>query len=81
MNEITTEQKPIKMWLDDLEPQALEQAKHLANLPFLFSHVAIMPDSHVCWGRKVVKFAGLKILSLSAFAGSNPAPSIGDYYE
>jgi tRNA-splicing ligase RtcB len=43
---ITSERLPIKMWLDDIEDGALEQAKNLANLPFAFKHVAVMPDSH-----------------------------------
>lgn len=44
MQVISTERVPIKMWLDDIEDGALDQAKNLANLPFTFKHVAIMPD-------------------------------------
>jgi len=44
---------PIKMWLDDIEDGALEQAKNLANLPFAFKHVAIMPDSHQGYGMPI----------------------------
>jgi len=44
---ISTEQIPIKLWLDNIEDGALEQAKNLANLPFAFKHIAIMPDSHM----------------------------------
>lgn len=47
---ISTERRPIKLWLDDIEGGALEQAKNLANLPFLFKHVAIMPDAHQGYG-------------------------------
>ena len=50
---ITTEQKPIKLWLDDIEEGALEQAKNLANLPFVFKHIAIMPDSHQGYGMPI----------------------------
>jgi len=50
---ITTEKKPIKLWLDDMEDGALEQAKNLANLPFTFKHVAIMPDSHQGYGMPI----------------------------
>ena len=46
MKVIATEKLPIKMWLDEVEDGALEQAKNLANLPFAFKHVAIMPDCH-----------------------------------
>jgi len=44
---ITTERLPIKLWLDDIEDGAMEQAKNLANLPFAFKHTAIMADAHL----------------------------------
>jgi tRNA-splicing ligase RtcB len=50
---ISTENKPIKLWLDDLEAGALEQAKHLANLPFAFRHIALMPDAHQGYGMPI----------------------------
>lgn len=50
---ISTEKRPIKLWLDDLEPGALSQAKNLANLPFAFSHIPIMPDSHQGYGMPI----------------------------
>lgn len=53
MKVISTEKVPIKMWLDDIENGALEQAKNLANLPFTFKHVAIMPDSHLGYGMPI----------------------------
>jgi len=52
-NMISTEQKPIKLWLRDIEDGALEQAKNLANLPFIFKHIAIMPDSHQGYGMPI----------------------------
>ena len=50
---ITTEKKPIKLWLDDIEEGALAQAKNLANLPFAFRHIAIMPDAHLGYGMPI----------------------------
>lgn len=50
---ITSEQVPIKLWLDDIEEGALEQAKNLANLPFVFRHIAIMPDAHQGYGMPI----------------------------
>jgi len=44
---------PIKMWLDDLEEGALDQAKNLANLPFAFKHIAMMPDAHQGYGMPI----------------------------
>lgn len=41
---------PIKMWTDfvPVEDQAMLQLKNIANLPFIYKHVAAMPDVH--WG-------------------------------
>lgn len=50
---ISSERLPIKLWLDDLEEGALQQAKNLANLPFAFKHIAIMPDSHQGYGMPI----------------------------
>ena len=50
---INTENKPIKLWLPDIEPGALAQAKNLANLPFVFRHIAIMPDAHQGYGMPI----------------------------
>lgn len=50
---ISTEKLPIKMWLDEIEEGALEQAKNLANLPFIYKHLAIMPDSHQGYGMPI----------------------------
>ena len=45
--------KPIKLWLDDIEDGALQQAKNVASLPFLYKWVAIMPDSHQGYGMPI----------------------------
>lgn len=50
---ITTERIPIKLWLSEMDDIAMEQAKHLANLPFAFKHIAIMPDAHAGYGMPV----------------------------
>jgi tRNA-splicing ligase RtcB len=50
---LSSERIPIKMWLEDIEPGALVQAQNLANLPFSFKHVALMPDSHVGYGMPI----------------------------
>lgn len=50
---IRTEQKPIKLWLQNIEPGALSQARNLANLPFVFRHIAIMPDAHQGYGMPI----------------------------
>ncbi|WP_417910634.1 RtcB family protein [Candidatus Electronema sp. PJ] len=50
---IDSERRPIKLWLDDIEATALAQARNLANHPFTFSHVAIMPDAHAGYGMPI----------------------------
>ncbi len=50
---ISSEKLPIKIWASDLEESALLQAKNLANLPFAFKHIAIMPDSHFGYGMPI----------------------------
>ena len=50
---ISTEKAPIKLWLDEIEDGALRQAKNLANLPFIFKHLAIMPDAHEGYGMPI----------------------------
>ena len=50
---ITSEKQPIKLWLDDIEEGTLAQAQNLANLPFIFKHVAIMPDAHLGYGMPI----------------------------
>ncbi len=52
---ITTEKIPIKLWLeeDQIEAGALDQARDLANLPFAFKHIAIMPDTHLGYGMPI----------------------------
>ena len=53
---IGTERIPIKLWLEDqrwMYDGALDQAKNLANLPFSYKWIAIMPDSHVGYGMPI----------------------------
>ena len=44
---------PVKMWLEDIEESALAQIRNLAKLPFVYHHVAIMPDSHTGYGMPI----------------------------
>lgn len=50
---ITTEEKPIKLWSDDIEEGALQQARNIANLPFIYKWVAVMPDGHQGYGMPI----------------------------
>jgi tRNA-splicing ligase RtcB len=37
---------PVKIYTDEIEPQALQQLINVSQLPFVHSHVAAMPDVH-----------------------------------
>lgn len=50
---ISTENVPVKMWLDEVEESACRQVKNLANLPFVFKHVCLMPDAHAGYGMPI----------------------------
>jgi Uncharacterized conserved protein len=56
MNTFKTGRVPIKYWLessDDIEQDCLVQASNLSNLPFVFHHVALMPDTHSGYGMPI----------------------------
>jgi len=37
----------IKSWCNNPEQWAIDQAIELSKLPFLYKHVALMPDGHL----------------------------------
>jgi tRNA-splicing ligase RtcB (3'-phosphate/5'-hydroxy nucleic acid ligase) len=39
---------PVKIWTTDIEESALRQLHNMSTLPFVHSHIAVMPDVH--WG-------------------------------
>jgi tRNA-splicing ligase RtcB len=43
----------VKVWTDDLEEEAEKQLLQLASLPFVFKHIAVMPDVHVGRGSTI----------------------------
>lgn len=50
---IIDERVPIKIWTNDIEEEAIEQLKNTARLPFVFKHIAVMPDVHAGKGSTV----------------------------
>lgn len=53
MQTIITSGVSIKLWCDAVEPEALQQARDIAALPFAFKHVAVMPDCHSGFGMPI----------------------------
>lgn len=45
---VINEGMPVKIWTDDIEDSALQQLRNLSKMPFIYKHVAVMPDVH--WG-------------------------------
>jgi len=44
---------PVKIWASDLENEAEAQLRNVAKMPFIFKHVAVMPDAHAGIGSTV----------------------------
>ncbi|MGJ0506955.1 MAG: RtcB family protein [Methylocystis sp.] len=46
---------PIKMWCDgvSVEDDAVEQLKRVAEMPFIYNHLAVMPDVHLGKGATI----------------------------
>lgn len=44
---------PIKSWASIVDDNTLDQAINLANLPFAFHHIALMPDCHLGYGMPI----------------------------
>jgi len=55
MQVITGDHKPIKVWTDieKVEKEAITQLENVAKLPFIFRHVAVMPDVHLGYGATI----------------------------
>jgi len=43
---IRSESIPIKLWIDKIELKTLKQIKNLANLPFVFGDIIVMPNCY-----------------------------------
>lgn len=45
--------RPVMIWTDNVEESAMSQIENLTTLPFLFHHLAIMPDVHAGKGMPI----------------------------
>lgn len=65
----------IKAWIDGVpvEEDAMQQARNVARLPVVFSHVALMPDVHLGYGANV----GSVVATRSAIVPSITGVDIG----
>lgn len=71
MEVISTERIPIKVWsqLSTVEDKALVQLKNMANMPFVYKHVAAMPDVHLGIGATVGSVVATKKAIIPAAVG------------
>lgn len=53
MNVKIINDRPVKIWTEDVEESAMQQIENLCTLPFLFHHLAIMPDVHAGMGMPI----------------------------
>lgn len=44
---------PVKIYTDEIEPQAFQQLLNIASLPIVYGHIAAMPDVHLGKGATV----------------------------
>ena len=44
---------PVRIWTEDVTPDAMRQLEQVARLPFIHSHVAAMPDVHAGIGSTI----------------------------
>ena len=51
---------PVKCWASSIEDGAIVQAANLAQMPCVFHHVALMPDSHIGFGMPIGGVIALK---------------------
>lgn len=51
---------PVKCWASAIEDEAVTQAANLAQMPCIYHHVALMPDSHSGYGMPIGGVIALK---------------------
>lgn len=70
---INTEKNLIKLWIkeEEVEESAMQQIKNIANLPFVFKHIAIMPDTHTGFGMPIGGVMATKDVIIPNAVGSD----------
>lgn len=47
LNENSKKGVPVKVYTQDIAQEAIQQLRNMAQLEFVHSHIAVMPDVHV----------------------------------
>lgn len=53
-------------WASLLDPQTLEQAKRTSEMPFIFPHLALMPDAHLRKGEHPSAYKPIDVVMADA---------------
>ena len=60
---------PVKIWTHDIDLKSIDQLKNVASLPFVFHHVAAMPDVHAGMGATIGSVIATKGAVIPAAVG------------
>lgn len=60
---------PVKVWTNDIDLISIEQLRNVASLPFVFRHVAAMPDVHAGMGATIGSVIATKGAVIPAAVG------------
>lgn len=66
---VINERVPVKIWSENVENEALTQLRNVARLPFVFKHVAAMPDVHMGVGAAIGSVVATKGAACPAAVG------------
>ena len=66
---IESSRVPVKIWTNDVDEGSVRQLKNVADLPFVFHHVAAMPDVHVGMGATIGSVIATKGAVIPAAVG------------
>lgn len=66
---IETSRVPVKIWSQEVEIEAQKQLENVARLPFVFKHVAVMPDVHAGRGATIGSVVATKGAVIPAAVG------------
>lgn len=69
LNENSKSGVPVKIYTSDIEQEAMQQLRNLAQLEFVHSHIAVMPDVHVGKGATVGSVIPTKSAIIPAAVG------------
>lgn len=60
---------PVLIWTDDVDSKSIDQLRNVAKLPFVFHHVAAMPDVHAGMGATIGSVIATKGAIIPAAVG------------